>query len=54
MVAKEEREVTSRAFITYELPLEMMTSFRYLERVILEADDNFPEMIKNPVKASKV
>ena len=34
LVAEEDRAVTSRVFIAYGHPLEMMNSFRYLGRVI--------------------
>ena len=47
IVAKEERAFTSRAFSAYFLPLDMVTSFRYLGRVILVADDNWPEVVRN-------
>ena len=40
LAAEEEREVTTRAFSAYGQPLEMVTSFKYLGRVILETDDN--------------
>ena len=44
--AEEEREFTERAFSAYGRPLEMVTYFRYLGRVILAADNNWPEVVK--------
>ena len=41
LAAEKEREVTVRAFSAYGLPLENVTSFRYLGRVISAADDNW-------------
>ena len=38
-MAEEEREVTARAFSAYGSPLEMVTSFKYLGRVISATDD---------------
>ena len=34
-------------FISYGIPLEIVTSFRYLGRVILEADDDWPAVVRN-------
>ena len=45
MTAEEERVATSRAFSAYGRPLQMATSFRYLGRVILVADDNWTEVV---------
>ena len=50
MAAEEERAVTSMAFSAYGLPLEMVISFKYLGRVILAADDNWPTVVRNIVK----
>ena len=47
MAEKEEREVASRAFSAYEHPLEMVTSFKHLGRVISAADDNCPAVARN-------
>ena len=38
--AEEEREVTTRAFIAYGRPLEMVTSFKYLGMVISETEND--------------
>ena len=40
LAAKEAREVTPRAFSAYGLPLDMVTSFKYLLRVLSEVDDD--------------
>ena len=45
LAAEEEREVTSRAFIAYWTPLEMVTSFRYLERATLAADEYWTAVV---------
>ena len=34
-------------FSSYGIPLEIVTSFRYLGRVILEADDDWPAVVRN-------
>ena len=47
MVGEEEKAVTSREFSAYRRLLEMMTSFKYLGRVISVADDDWPEVIRN-------
>ena len=54
LAEEEERVVTSRAFSAYGRPLEMVTSFRYLGRVILAADDNWPAVIRIMAKARAV
>ena len=54
LATEEERAVTSRAFSAYERPLEMVNSFRYLGRVISEADNNWPAEIRNLAKAQAV
>ena len=47
------REVTDRAFSSYGRPLEIVTSFKYLGRVILAADD-MTAVVKNLSRARKV
>ena len=54
LAEEEERAVTSRTFSAYGRPLEMVTSFRYLGRVILAADENWPALIRNMAKARVV
>ena len=53
-MAEEEREVTARAFSAYGHPLEMVTSFRYLGRVILATDNVCLAMVSNLDRAKKV
>ena len=47
MAAEEKRAVNSRAFSAYGRPLEMVTSFQYLGRVILAADEYWPAVVRN-------
>ena len=44
---REEREVTSRDFSAYGPPLEMMNSFKYLGRVILKTENDWPAVAGN-------
>ena len=46
-MAYEARAVISRAFSTYDLPLEMVPSFKYLGRVRSAADEDCPTVIHN-------
>ena len=52
--AEEERAVTSRTFSAYRRPLEMVTSFRYLGRVISAADNDCPEMVRDLSQAREM
>ena len=54
MTEEEERAVTSRAFSAYGGTLEMVPSFNYLGRVLSVADDDWPEVIRNLMKARAV
>ena len=54
MAAEEARAVTSRAFSAYGRPLEMVPFFKYLGRVLLAADDDWPAVIQNLSKARTV
>ena len=47
LAAEEEREATARAFRAYGRPLEMVTSFRYLGRVISEEDNDWLAVARN-------
>ena len=51
LAVEEERSATSRAFRAYGIPLEMVTSFIYLGRVMSEADYYWLEALSNLVKA---
>ena len=54
MAAEKARAVNSRSFSAYGLPLEMVTSFKYLGRVLLVADNDWPTLSQNLVKARAV
>ena len=47
LAAEEERVFTSREFSAYGSPLKMVTSFRYLGRAILAAEDDWPAVVRN-------
>ena len=51
---KEERVVTSRAFISYGIPLDMVTSFRYLGMVNLSADNDWTAVVRNLAREREV
>ena len=51
MDAGEERVTTSRAFSSHGRTPDMVPSFKYLERVLSEADDDWPVVIRNLKKA---
>ena len=46
--------MTSRAFSAYWRTLEMVPSLKYLGRVLLVADDEWPMVIQNMTKARTV
>ena len=54
LAVEEERVVTLREFCAYGSPLEMVTSFIYLGRVISEVDDYWPAVVRNLAKARSV
>ena len=54
MAAEESGAVTLRSFSAYGLPLEMFTSFKYLGRVLLVADDEWLTVVQNVVKVQTV
>ena len=54
MTEKEKREVTPRVFSAYGHHLEIVTSFQYLGRVILAADDDWPEVVRNLSRVREV
>ena len=45
---------TSREFIVYGRNLNMVPSFKYMGRILLAADDDWPEVIQNLIKAREV
>ena len=53
MAEAELRDSTERAFEAYGKPLETVATFKYLERVMTEGDDNWPAVARNLVKARK-
>ena len=54
LFAEEEREVTAKACSAYGYPLEMVTSIRYLLRVILAEGDEWPVVVRNLYRARAV
>ena len=54
LTEEEARKVTSRGFIAYGFSLDMVTSFNYMGRVLSVADDDWPTMVQNLVKAQTV
>ena len=48
--AEEARAVTSRVFSAYGRTLDMIPFFKYLGRVLLAADDDWPAVIRNLTK----
>ena len=53
MAEAELRDSTERAFEAYGKPLEPVTTFKYMERVMTEGDDEWPVVTGNLVKARK-
>ena len=47
IAAEESRSVTERALRTYGRPLTMLTSFKYLGRILTALDDDWPEVASN-------
>ena len=54
MAAEEERATTSRVPSAYGLTLKILPQFKYLGRVVLAADEDWPEVIRNLTKARGV
>ena len=54
LAAEESGVVFSTSFRAYGTPLEMVTSFKYLDRVLLVADDEWLTVFQNVVKAQTV
>ena len=53
-LAEEELQESSEiSFQAYDEPLENVTSFRYLERVLTVGDDDWPEVTGNLHKARR-
>ena len=49
----ELRDIKERAFEEYGEPLDNMTAFNYLGRVMTAVDDDWPELVCNLCNASK-
>ena len=54
MAEAELRDSTERAFKAYGKPLETVSTFKYLGRVITAGDDDWPLVVSNLVKAWKI
>ena len=50
MAETELRESTEMAFEAYGTPIETVTTFKYLGRVMTAVDDNWPAVAGNLVK----
>ena len=48
------REITERAFESYGAPLENLTAFKYLGRVMTAVDGDWPTMVVNLQKARNI
>ena len=53
MAEAELRESTEMAFEAYGKPIETVTNFKYLERVMAAGDEDWPAVAGNLVKARK-
>ena len=53
MAEAELRDSTERSFEAYRKPIETVTKFKYLGRVMTAGDDDWPEVAGNLVKARK-
>ena len=47
------QKILGRSFRAYGKPLDTVTSFKYLGRVITAGDDNWPVVTSNLIKAQK-
>ena len=54
MAEEELRDSAERAFQAYVRLLQMVTSFKYLGRVLTEADNTWPAIVGNLSKAQKI
>ena len=54
LAADEEREVADRDFRAYGLPLDMVTSFKYLGQVIMVEGKEWTEVVNKFSRARKV
>ena len=54
LAAEEVRVVTSRVFSAYGRALEIVPSFKYMRRVISEADDGWLVVVQNLARSRTV
>ena len=54
MVEAEFRDSTERSFEAYRKPLETVSTFKYLGRVMTAGDDDWPAVAVNLLKARKI
>ena len=47
------RENSERAFEAYEDPIESVTGFKYMGRILTEMDDDWPAVVRNLGKARR-
>ena len=47
LVEEESREVAATYFRAYVNPIDIINSFRYLGRIFITTDDDWPEVIVN-------
>ena len=53
MEETETRENSERAFKAYGAPIELVSEFKYLGRILTEADDDWPAVVGNIRKARR-
>ena len=53
MAEEELRDIMERAFDSYGEPIETVTKFKYLGRVMKAGDDDWPAVAGNLVKTRK-
>ena len=49
----EMRDNSEQAFEAYGAPIESVMEFRYLGRILMETDDNWPVVVGNIMKAKQ-
>ena len=53
LAAEEMRSITERAFQAFRIPLNLVTPFKHLERIMTASYDDWPEVVRNLRKAKK-
>ena len=51
LAAEEEMEVATKYFSVYGRPLYIVTLFKYIGRVMSEAENDWPEVVRNLARA---